>query len=303
MLLAYIDEIADFGAFVSSDDKKYRGFPAYGYGGFVIDENHARSLGSYFTTQKRRLFKNELEETDNPAIWEKKGADLFRPHSPSRAPHQIRVFINVLRELNRLGGFVFYYAEEKPIGTPRQVAWKESEWESRSMKEVLNRLARHADKTQSHLLVIADSINEKKRRERVHEMYGHIYGRSESNPEMRRLLEPPMYLDSALSSNIQLADWIVAWLRKLIDLQLLRESQYKWVTESQWQPHISNLFTYESKLRFYKRSFEDLNHSNLLRRERPLFPLAQGQLIGSSVDPDAARKMRGIAEASQKKRY
>lgn len=231
-----------------------------------------------------------------------KGADLFRPQSPSRSPHQLRVFLNILQELHRLDGSIFYYAEEKPIGTPRQVNWQESAWERQTMQETLNRLARHADISDSHLLVIADSINEKKRRERVHEMYAHIYGRSASNPEMKRLLEPPMHLDSALSSNIQLADWIVAWLRRLLDFQLLRDSRYKWVSEARWQPQITRLFTYESKLHFHQRAFPDLNHSEILRKTRPMFPHAHGHLIASSVDPDAARKMRGIAEATLNKR-
>lgn len=301
MLLAYIDEIGDFGPFVSPQHRKYRGFPAYGYGGFVIDESHARSIGRYFTTQKRRLFQQELEDAEHPSTWEMKGADVFRPHSPTRSPHQLRVFLNILEELQERGGKLFYYAEEKPLGTPRQVGWQESAWERRAMQETLNRLARHADWHSSHLLVIADSIDEKKRRERVHEMYGHIYGRSSSNPEMRRLLEPPMHLDSALSSNIQLADWIAAWLRKLVDFQLLRESQYKWVSNARWQPPSQQLFTYESKLHFHQRTLQDLNNSDLLRRNRPLFPVAHGQLLGASIDPDAARRMRGIAEAGQKR--
>lgn len=302
MLLAYIDEIGDFGAFISPQHHKYRGFPAYGYGGFVIDEAQARSIGQYFTEQKRRMFREEISESDNPAIWEMKGADLFRPQSPMRCPYQIRVFLNILQELHRLGGFIFYYAQEKPVGTPTQVGWEESAWERQAMQETLNRLARHADSENSHLLVIADSINEKKRLERVREMYAHIYARSASNPEMYRLLEPPMHLDSALSSNIQLADWIVAWLRKLIDFHLLRESRYKWVSEPRWQPYIHNLFTYESKLHLHQRSVPDFNHSDLLQKKRPLFPLPHGHFVGSSVDPDVARKMRGIAEARMKKR-
>lgn len=37
-------------------------------------------------------------------------------------------------------------------------------------------------------------------------MYAHILGRSSEHKEMRRIIEPPMHLDSELSTNIQFAD-------------------------------------------------------------------------------------------------
>lgn len=301
VLLAYIDEVGDFGAYRSPDDPKYRGFPACGYGGFVIDESEARNLGAYFTIQKRRLFSKEMANAANPVTWEKKGADIFRPQSPTRAENQVRVYLSILRELRRLGGQVFYYVNEKPIGSPRQVRWVRGEWERDALQETLNRLARHAEYEDSQLLVIADNIEEKTRRERTHEMYRHIYGRASSNPEMKRLVEPPMHVDSALSSNIQLADWIATWLRRLVDYQLLRESQYKWVIQDPWVPHIERLFTYESKLHLYERSVDDLNHSGILRPQRRLHPTPDGQLFADSVDPDIGRKMRGIAAASMRR--
>jgi len=49
MLLAYIDEIGETGAFVSHDHPKFNTSPAFGYAGFVIPAVNARRFGAAFT--------------------------------------------------------------------------------------------------------------------------------------------------------------------------------------------------------------------------------------------------------------
>ena len=39
MLVAYLDEVAEAGAFVSKTHRNYNGSPAFGYAGFVISSN------------------------------------------------------------------------------------------------------------------------------------------------------------------------------------------------------------------------------------------------------------------------
>lgn len=73
------------------------------------------------------------------------------------------------------------------------------------MQETLNRIARCADRQDQHVMVVIDQINEKTRAERLPNMYGHILGRAKDFPEMRRIIEPPMHVDSQLSANIQFA--------------------------------------------------------------------------------------------------
>ena len=65
MLLAYIDEIGETGAFVARTDARYKTSPAFGYAGFVVSEESARSFGGAFTEEKRRLFASELVDIDN----------------------------------------------------------------------------------------------------------------------------------------------------------------------------------------------------------------------------------------------
>jgi hypothetical protein len=120
MLLAYIDEIGETGAFVSRDDARFNTSPAFGYAGFVIPADRARQFGSIFVQEKRALFATELAAATNPGQWERKGADIFRPQTHALYPQQIRVFKGLVRRVTALGGNLFYYADEKPIGTPGQ---------------------------------------------------------------------------------------------------------------------------------------------------------------------------------------
>jgi hypothetical protein len=100
-------------------------------------------------------------------------------------------------------GGLFYYANEKPLGTPKQTRLDTDERETHAMREALNRIARHADSQDANVLVMIDQINEKTRAERLPRMYSHILGRAADFPEMKRIIEPPMHVDSQLSSNIQ----------------------------------------------------------------------------------------------------
>lgn len=168
------------------------------------------------------------------------------------------------------------------------------------MQETLNRIARHADHQDAHVMVMIDQINEKTRAERLPNMYGHILARASDFPEMKRIIEPPMHVDSVLSSNIQFADWIAAFVTRSIDYQLISESLYSWVTEAKRVPAARGACTHELKLHLHRRSVPDMNHSEVLRSTRSLYPTPAGQLLSAGVDPATLRKIRGIAEASRR---
>lgn len=171
MLLAYIDETGEPGAYISSEHPKYRTSPAFGYAGFVIPEEAAWDFGARFQREKRVLFATEIAEAEHPGRWERKGASIFRPRVPENFPQQIRVFNALVRRLRDRHGYLFYYADEKPIGTPKQTRLNPVERESQAMAETLNRLARHADRRNSNILVMIDQINEKTRADRLPRMY------------------------------------------------------------------------------------------------------------------------------------
>lgn len=299
MLLAYIDEIGEPGAFVSRQDARYRTSPAFGYAGFVLPAENARQFGQVFTEEKRRIFKTEIQTAPNPGQWERKGASIFRPDTNSTYPQQIRVFNGLVRQLRRLSGSLFYYADEKPLGTPKQTKLNTADRETMAMRETLNRLARHAASQGKNLMVIIDQINENQRSERVPNMYGHILGRASEFPEMKRIIEPPMHVDSILSANIQFADWVAACVTRAIEFQTILDSPYEWVAASRAVDAVRGAFTHESKLHLWHRSIDDLNHSEIFRKERPLHPAPTGQLLGATLDLTIVRRMKAAAERAR----
>ncbi|WP_286307853.1 DUF3800 domain-containing protein [Agromyces mangrovi Wang et al. 2018] len=300
VLLAYIDEIGEPGAFVSRTHARYKTSPAFGYAGFVIPEGNARQFGREFTIEKRRLFKTEIEEAPDPGKWERKGADLLRPRTPDTHPQHTRVFRGLVAGLERLGGALFYYADQKPIGTPKQTRLDVGSREQAAMKETLNRLCRHADGADENLLVMIDQINEADRAKRLPNMYGHILSRAAEREEMLRIVEPPMHIDSVLSSNIQFADWVAAAVSRSIDYQLIEDSQYGWVPGS-FGRSLRGKFTHESKLHLWHRSVPDLNHSDIVKRTRPLFPAVEGQTIGSQFAPQLEKVHEAAIRAANRK--
>ena len=44
MLIAYIDEVGEAGAFISKDHKRFNTSPVFGYAGFVVPEQHVHAL-------------------------------------------------------------------------------------------------------------------------------------------------------------------------------------------------------------------------------------------------------------------
>lgn len=295
MLLAYIDEIGETGAFKSHDHAKYNTSAAFGYAGFIISEQNARRFGAIFSEEKAQLFSNEIAGAEHPGRWERKGAEIFTSYAPTGHPGQLRVFDHLVKTVGAFGGKLFYYADEKPLGTPKETNLDRTRREREVMEETLNRIARHAQHEDENVMVLIDQITEKTRAERLPNMYGHILGRASGHPEMRRIIEPPTHVDSQLSSNIQFADWVAACVGRAIDYQLINLSRFAWISDPKALKQIRGSFTYESKLHLHERSVDDFNHSAVFNRHRVLHPRPAGQLLGSAIDPTRAEKMRAIA--------
>nr|WP_225723611.1 MULTISPECIES: DUF3800 domain-containing protein [Corynebacterium] len=189
--------------------------------------------------------------------------------------------------------------ERNPLEPPKETNCGQLEFKEReetAMREALNRIARYADTKKSNVLVMIDQVNEKSRIQRLPAMYAHILGRSSEHPEMRRLIEPPMHIDSELSTNIQFADWICALVKRAIDYQLVEDSRYHWVPEAQQLKSARGLFTYESKIHLHQHTINDLNHSDILNSERSLFDSTRS----SSLDKENMQKLERIRAATFK---
>lgn len=302
MLLAYVDEIGETGAFVAPDHPRFNTSPAFGYAGFVVPDFHARLLGSFFTREKRSLFATELLGVENPGFWERKGADMLRPDTPDTFPQHIRVLNGIVQELvQKRKGKLFYHACEKPRGSPKQTNLDKLARRDRALREMTNRLARYANSQQEQILIMMDAVQEKERKSSVQTMYAHILGRASAYSEMHRLVEPPMHIDSELSSNIQLADWIAGLVGRAINYQLVKESRYEWVSEDKHFPALYKAFTHESKLELHSRSVDHIHHYEVMHKRRRLYPTPNGHTIGGQIDEERMDKMRRIAEATAQK--
>lgn len=298
MLLAYIDEIGETGAFVSKTDPRFRTSPAFGYAGFIVPDGAARRFGQLFDREKRTVFAPDIARAEHPGRWEKKGSEIFHSFTAQHHPEQIRVFNGLVRHLcERFGGALFFYADEKPIGTPKQTHLDKDDRETRAMREALNRLCTYSDRRDQQLLVMIDQINEKDRAKRLPLMYGHILGRAGEHPEMRRIVEPPMHVDSALSANVQFADWVAAAVTRGIERQLLvtEVERNAWVPLT-LSPTLRRAFTGESKLHLQHRAHEDLHGAAVFAAVRPLAGRDGVRRILESVPPEQYQRMRDAAE-------
>lgn len=229
---------------------------------------------------------------------------MFRPSTAVERPQNLRVFSSLVETVRRFEGGLFYYADEKPLGTPKQTdltAERILEREAAAMRETLNRLARHANCSEESILVLIDQINEKSRKSKLPLMYQHILGRASEHEEMRRIVEPPMHVDSQLSSNIQFADWVATCITRAIDYQLIVDSKYSWITLDGKVDAVRGAFTFNSKLHLWQRELSDLNHSQIFNRKRVVHPVAHGEILGTAENLAKLQKVKAAAERAHKR--
>lgn len=311
MLLTYIDEIGSRTEYVSKDHPKYNTSPAFGYAGFIIPDDKAREFGAYFVSIRNRLYREEYNKSDIPGRFEVKGSDVFRVNKYKLYPQNIKYFMKLVNKLNYLGGKIFYFVKEKPRGTFPEInksldyryskrdegglrQWMD-DMHDFIMRQVLNRLARHAVASDENIMVMMDQINENERKPYMSLAYAHILSRSSKYPEMDKIVEPPMHIDSSISANIQFADWVSAFLSKFIFYQL-DDGWEHYVPENDMKLlFVNKIFTYESKMEFYGYTV-DIHNSEVLHECRPKF--SASSIGGSNISQGSWEALQKVARAS-----
>ena len=290
MLVAYLDEVAEVGAFVSKTHRNYNGWPAFGYAGFVISSNYVRAMSQCFTEKKRRLFAHLIPIEATAGTWERKGSDIFTPVAWDCYRRPIEGFRELVRFLCARGGRLFFYGEEKPLGTAKERWGKDSRLQKQGLLEfkwgclhqALNRLCTYAESQGEDLIVIMDTENEKERVVQVQNSYAHIFNRTADpdHGEMRRLIESTMHVDSKLSANVQFADWVAAAVRRAFEYQLLEDSPFNWVPTA-FGDLTRSKPTIESKLYLShsRGGVRDLHNSDIFARERPALAMSISQRL------------------------
>ena len=290
MLVAYLDEVAEVGAFVSKTHRNYNGWPAFGYAGFVISSNYVRAMSQCFTEKKRRLFAHLIPVEATAGTWERKGSDIFTPVAWDCYRRPIEGFRELVRFLCARGGRLFFYGEEKPLGTATERWGKDSRLQKQGLLEfkwgclhqALNRLCTYAERHGENLIVIMDTENEKERVVQVQNSYAHVFNRAADpdHGEMRRLIESTMHVDSKLSANVQFADWVAAAVRRAFEYQLLEDSSFDWVPTA-FEELMRRKPTIESKLYLShsRGGVRDLHNSDIFARERPALAMSISQRL------------------------
>lgn len=290
MLVAYLDEVAEAGAFVSKTHRNYNGWPAFGYAGFVISSNYVRAMSQCFTEKKRRLFAHLIPIEATAGTWERKGSDIFTPVAWDCYRRPIEGFRELVRFLCARGGRLFFYGEEKPLGTATERWGKDSRLQKQGLLEfkwgclhqALNRLCTYAERHGENLIVIMDTENEKERVVQVQNSYAHVFNRTADpdHGEMRRLIESTMHVDSKLSANVQFADWVAAAVRRAFEYQLIEDSSFDWVPTA-FEELMRRKPTIESKLYLShsRGGVRDLHNSDIFARERPALAMSISQRL------------------------
>lgn len=230
MLLAYLDEFGHVGPFVASDHKRFRHHPVFGYAGFVIPAHHVRAFGAKFASKKKKLFRSEaIAAGKDLNHWEKKGAEIFTTGSYSRYPMRATAIAELVQELTKLGGRVFFYGQVKPVGVESVTAETASERSSHHLRQTMNRLSFYADSQASDILIFLDSVDLKPRQDAVDAMASHLY--SSRDPKLKRVVEVPMQLESHLYGLTQFADWIAAVVTRTTHYHFTPGSEFGWAPQ------------------------------------------------------------------------
>jgi len=262
-------------------------------------------MSQYFTEKKRRLFAHLIPVEATAGTWERKGSDIFTPVAWDCYRRPIEGFRELVRFLCARGGRLFFYGEEKPLGTATERWGKDSRLQKQGLLEfkwgclhqALNRLCTYAERHGENLIVIMDTENEKERVVQVQNSYAHVFNRTADpdHGEMRRLIESTMHVDSKLSANVQFADWVAAAVRRAFEYQLIEDSPFCWVPTA-FEDLTRSKLTIESKLYFShsRGGVREVHNAGIFARERPAFAMSISQRLSPEVRTRMEEAKSGI---------
>ena len=250
MLIAYLDEFGHVGPYISNVHPKFNTHPVFGYAGFVMPSENVRAFGGFFEHIKENLLDFEIKRANaHPKRWEKKGASLLTTVNVTKYPDLTNSIHRLLERLRRLDGKIIYYGQVKPLGSARETGESTSDRNAHHLRQVLARLSRYANERNSDVMVVLDATDEKARLDAVSKMSGFIYART-SPPELKRIVEVPMQVESHLYGTIQFTDWICALLGRMSHYEYVENSQFRWAPERFGQKLLNVCATDVSKIQY-----------------------------------------------------
>ena len=115
----------------------------------------------------------------------------------------------ILRQVKAFGGCVFYYGQVKPVGALAETGETTRQRYDHVMIQTIKRLDRLP--TDKHMIIL-DEVDTTSRLDALASASGFMFG---GGPAGRKLVEPPMQVESHLYATVQCADWICALLGRI----------------------------------------------------------------------------------------
>ncbi|WP_277424255.1 DUF3800 domain-containing protein [Schaalia sp. ZJ1691] len=227
MIVAYLDEFGHVGPYMSTQHKKFKDHPLFGYAGIVLPETAIRAFGAKFEQVKARQFRSEIIKTGkHPRRWEKKGAEMFTTGAYNMYPQRVGFITDLADYAKRLNGGIFFYGEKKPIGTQKMTGQSAAERTSGVLTEVVRRLCRYADLHDDHLVIFLDKGGPMPREDAITSLAQFIY--ASQDPSMKRIVEVPMELESHRYGAMQFADWMCAITSRATHFHFSDSNEFSW---------------------------------------------------------------------------
>ncbi len=214
LYFAYLDEFGHIGPYVSHADPTHNESPVFGLGGFVLPYTEVRGFATWFYQLKGRLLEYEISKSQkHPAKWEKKGSALFTITNIEKY-HELRIATNrIINKLSRCGGFLFYYGIEKSsvskTHSPRALY-------GHAINESIKRLNDYCEARNSNIFIVLDQIDDDLRKSGVERSSKAMFGLD----NCKRLIEPPVQVESHLYQTLQCADWFCGLMGRLFAYEL-----------------------------------------------------------------------------------
>jgi hypothetical protein len=206
MHIVYLDEFGHIGAYVARTDERYKTHPVFGLGGFSLPVEKVRGFGSFFQNLKNELLAWEIAQSGtHPGRWEKKGSSLLTTTNIDTYPEVGKAIKRILRRIKTDGGSVFYYGQVKPLGQTSETSRQRYD---HVMIQSIKRLHRLPT---DRFMIILDEVDTASRLDALASASGFMFGSRDG----RKLVEPPMQVESHLYATVQCADWICALLGRI----------------------------------------------------------------------------------------
>lgn len=229
MIVAYLDEFGHVGPYISTMHKKFKDHPLFGYAGIVLPEDAIRPFGAKFEQVKARQFRSEIVKTGkHPRRWEKKGAEMFTTGAYNKYPERVDFISDLADYMMRLGGRIFFYGEEKPVGTEKMTGQSAAYRTRAVLTESVRRLCRYADLRDEHLTIFLDKGGPMPREEAITSLAQFIY--ASTDPPMKRIIEVPMELESHRYGAVQFADWMCAITSRATHFHFSDSDEFSWAS-------------------------------------------------------------------------